>query len=52
MTETRADVVAIEEAQFFDAGLVDVAVLIGWFTMVCMTLNSYDVPANATGLDQ
>jgi thymidine kinase len=24
-TETRADVVAIEEAQFFDAGLIDVA---------------------------
>ena len=35
-----------------DAGLVDVAVLIGWFTMVSMTLNAYDVPANATGLDQ
>ena len=35
-----------------DAGIVDVAVLIGWFTMVCMTLNAYDVPANATGLDQ
>jgi len=26
--------------------------LIGWFTMVSMTLNAYDVPANATGLDQ
>lgn len=37
-----------------DAGLVDVAVLIGWFTMVSMTLAAYDVPANAdtTGLDQ
>ena len=35
-----------------DAGIVEVAVLIGWFTMVCMTLNVYDVPANATGLDQ
>ena len=35
-----------------DAGIVDVAVLIGWFTMVCMTLNAYDVPANATGLIQ
>ena len=35
-----------------DAGLVDVAVLIGWFTMVSMTLAIYDVPANATGLDQ
>jgi 4-carboxymuconolactone decarboxylase len=35
-----------------DAGIVDVAVLIGWFTMVSMTLNAYDVPANATGLDQ
>jgi 4-carboxymuconolactone decarboxylase len=35
-----------------DAGVVDVAVLIGWFTMVSMTLNAYDVPANATGRDQ
>ena len=37
-----------------DAGLVDVAVLIGWFTMVSMTLAAFDVPANAdsTGLKQ
>ena len=35
-----------------DAGLVDVAVLIGWFTMVSMTLAVYDVPANAMGLKQ
>ena len=35
-----------------DAGIVDVAVLLGWFTMVCMTLGAYDVPANAEGLDQ
>ncbi|WP_420608353.1 carboxymuconolactone decarboxylase family protein [Novosphingopyxis sp.] len=37
-----------------DPGLVDVAVLIGWFTMVCMTLAVFDVPANAdaNGLDQ
>ncbi|MGO9251838.1 MAG: carboxymuconolactone decarboxylase family protein [Mycobacterium sp.] len=35
-----------------DAGIVDVAVLLGWFTMVCMTLNSFDVPANAEGFDQ
>ncbi len=37
-----------------DAGLVDVTVLIGWFTMVCMTLAAFDVPADAdtTGLDQ
>ena len=35
-----------------DAGLVDVAVLIGWFTMVCITLAAFDVPADATGLDQ
>ena len=37
-----------------DAGLVDVTVLIGWFTMVCMTLAAFDVPANAdeTGLHQ
>ena len=35
-----------------DAGIVDVAVLIGWFTMVSMTLNAYDVPASASGLDQ
>lgn len=35
-----------------DAGIVDVTVLIGWFTMVSMTLNAYDVPANAQGLEQ
>jgi 4-carboxymuconolactone decarboxylase len=35
-----------------NAGIVDVAVLLGWFTMVCMTLGAFDVPANAEGLDQ
>jgi len=35
-----------------DVGIVDVAVLLGWFTMVCMTLGAFDVPANAQGLDQ
>lgn len=35
-----------------DAGIVDVTVLLGWFTMVCLTLRAYDVPADATGLDQ
>jgi 4-carboxymuconolactone decarboxylase len=35
-----------------DAGIVDVTVLLGWFTMVSMTLAAYDVPANAVGLDQ
>ena len=35
-----------------EAGIVDVTVLLGWFTMVCMTLNAFDVPADATGLDQ
>ncbi|TVS84684.1 carboxymuconolactone decarboxylase family protein [Mycobacterium helveticum] len=35
-----------------EAGIVDVAVLLGWFTMVCMTLGAFDVPANARGLDQ
>lgn len=35
-----------------DAGIVDVAVLLGWFTMVCLTLGAFDVPANADGLDQ
>jgi 4-carboxymuconolactone decarboxylase len=34
------------------AGIVDVAVLIGWFTMVSTTLNAFDVPSNAVGLDQ
>jgi 4-carboxymuconolactone decarboxylase len=40
------------KAQIGDEGVVDVAVLIGWFTMVCMTLNAYEVPAEARGLDQ
>jgi 4-carboxymuconolactone decarboxylase len=35
-----------------DAGIVDVTVLLGWFTMVCMTLGAFDVPADAEGLDQ
>lgn len=35
-----------------DSGIVDVAVLLGWFTMVCMTLGAFDVPADAEGLDQ
>jgi 4-carboxymuconolactone decarboxylase len=35
-----------------DAGIVDVTVLLGWFTMVCLTLDAFDVPANAQGLDQ
>jgi 4-carboxymuconolactone decarboxylase len=35
-----------------EAGIVDVAVLLGWFTMVSMTLGAFDVPANAQGLDQ
>ena len=33
-------------------GIVDVTVLLGWFTAVSLTLTAFDVPANATGLDQ
>lgn len=35
-----------------DAGITDVTVLMGWFTAVSLTLTAYDVPSNATGLDQ
>lgn len=35
-----------------DAGIVDVTMLLGWFTGVSLTLAAYDVPANATGLEQ
>jgi 4-carboxymuconolactone decarboxylase len=35
-----------------DAGIVDVAVLMGWFTSACLTLMTYDVPSDAVGLDQ
>jgi 4-carboxymuconolactone decarboxylase len=35
-----------------DAGIVDVTVLMGWFTAVSLTLIAYDVPADAVGLDQ
>lgn len=35
-----------------DAGIVDVTALLGWFTAVSLTLLAYDVPSNATGLDQ
>jgi 4-carboxymuconolactone decarboxylase len=40
------------EALLGDAGIVDVTVLIGWFTAVSMTLAAFDVPADAEGLDQ
>jgi 4-carboxymuconolactone decarboxylase len=35
-----------------EAGIVDVAALMGWFTTVCLTLTAFDVPANAVDLDQ
>lgn len=35
-----------------DAGIVDVTVLMGWFTAVSLTLMVYDVPADAVGLEQ
>jgi 4-carboxymuconolactone decarboxylase len=35
-----------------DAGIVDVTMLMGWFTGVSLTLMAFDVPSNATGLDQ
>lgn len=35
-----------------DAGIVDVTVLMGWFTSACLTLMTYDVPSDAVGLDQ
>lgn len=35
-----------------DAGIVDVTVLMGWFSAVSFTLMAYDVPSNAVGLDQ
>ena len=38
--------------QIGDAGLVDVTALMGWFTSVSLTLMTYDVPSDATGLSQ
>jgi 4-carboxymuconolactone decarboxylase len=35
-----------------EAGIVDVTALMGWFTTVSLTLMAFDVPSNATGLDQ
>ena len=35
-----------------DAGIFDVTMLMGWFTGVCLTLMAFDVPSDATGLDQ
>ena len=35
-----------------DKGIVDVTVLMGWFTMVSLTLMAYDVPSDAVGLKQ
>ena len=33
-----------------DKGIVDVTVLLGWYTGVSLTLAAYDVPSNAMGL--
>jgi 4-carboxymuconolactone decarboxylase len=35
-----------------DRGIVDMTALMGWFTTVSLTLMAYDVPSDATGLDQ
>ena len=35
-----------------DAGIIDVSVLLGWFTAASLTLAAYDVPSDAVGLDQ
>ena len=35
-----------------DAGIVDVTVLMVWFTAACLTLMAYDVPSSVTGLDR
>ena len=35
-----------------EAGIVDVTTLMGWFTMVSLALNAFDVPSNAVGLQQ
>ena len=35
-----------------DGGIVDVTVLMGWFTAVSLTLMTFDVPSNAVGLEQ
>ena len=35
-----------------DAGIVDVTMLLGWFTGVSLTLAAFDVPSNVVGLDQ
>ncbi len=35
-----------------DAGIVDVTVLMGWFTAVSLTLMAFDVPSDAIGLQQ
>ena len=35
-----------------DAGIVDVTMLLGWDTGVSLTLMAFDVPSNATGLEQ
>ena len=35
-----------------DAGIVDVTVLMGWFTAVSFTLMAFDVPSDAVGLQQ
>ena len=35
-----------------EPGIVNVTVLMGWFTAVLLTLNASDIPANAVDLEQ
>ncbi|GAA4842246.1 hypothetical protein [Saccharopolyspora rosea] len=42
---TRASRIGVE-------GIVDVTVLMGWFTSVALTLAAFDAPSNAVGRDQ
>lgn len=35
-----------------DKGIVEVTILLGWYTGVSLTLVAYDVPSNAVGLLQ
>ncbi len=40
------------QALLGNAGIVDVTMLLGWFTGVSLTLAAFDVPASAIGLEQ
>ncbi|GAB2961604.1 hypothetical protein LWP59_25440 [Amycolatopsis acidiphila] len=52
LSQTTQDMFRRARDLLGEAGIVDVTVLMGWFTAVSLTLVAFEVPSDAVGLDQ